>query len=50
MQYIALFTLHKLTQVKTKLTQVSFCCVNTVNPGSTRIALEVSCKQNPGEL
>ena len=39
----ALFTRHKLTRVQPglKLTRVSFCRVNTTNPGSTRV------KSNP---
>ena len=38
---IALFTRHKLTRVGPglKLTQVSFCRVNTANPGLTRVNL-----------
>ena len=38
-----LFTRHKLTRVRPglKLTRVSFCRVNTANPGSTRV------KSNP---
>ena len=40
----ALFTRYKLTRVRPglKLTRVSFCRVNTANPGSTRVSL--SCK------
>ena len=40
----ALFTRHKLTRVRPglKLTWVSFCRVNTANPGSTQVSL--SCK------
>ena len=39
----ALFTRHKLTRVRPglKLNRVSFCRVNTANPGSTRV------KSNP---
>ena len=38
-QYKALFTRHKLTRVQPalKLTGVSFCLVNSANPGSTRV-------------
>ena len=43
---IALFTRYKLTRVRPglKLTRVSFCRVNTANPGSTRASL--SCKHH----
>ena len=43
----ALFTRHKLTRVRPglKLTRVSFCRVNTANPGSTRVSLE-KCRVN----
>ena len=45
--YIALFTRYKLTRVRPglKLTRVSFCRVNTANPGSTRVSLE-KCRVN----
>ena len=44
----ALFTRHKLTWVRPgliKLTRVSFCRVNTANPGLTRVSLE-KCRVN----
>ena len=46
----ALFTRHKLTWVRPglKLTQVSFCRVNTANPGSTQVSLEKCRVNKPG--
>ena len=43
----ALFTRYKLTRVRPglKLTRVSFCRVNTANPGSTRVSLK-KCRVN----
>ena len=45
----ALFTRHKLTRVRPglKLTRVSFCRVNTANPGSTGLVCRVNTT-NPG--